>query len=111
MISDDDLKYVSEQVTYSIPIPFSNGYLTSFEIRELARELLERRKADRWIPVEEELPKDGIPVNIKWKYDDSDHIIYDVSEKLPSENSVSTRDGDFDKTVIEWRYIDPEAQP
>ena len=48
-VSDDDLKYVSEQVTYSIPIPFSNGYLTSFEIRELARELLERRKADRWI--------------------------------------------------------------
>lgn len=46
-VNDEDLKYLSEQVTYSIPIPFSNGYLTSFEIRELSRELLERRQADR----------------------------------------------------------------
>lgn len=50
-VSDKDLKYISENVIYAIPIPVGGGYVTYTDIQDMATELLSRREADRWIPI------------------------------------------------------------
>jgi hypothetical protein len=52
MISDDDLKNMIDRIDREV-----GSYCGELAIKELATELLARRDADRWIPVEERLPE------------------------------------------------------
>ena len=57
-VSDEDLKYLVENDYYDIPI-HKDKDVEFIDVADIARELLERRERDRWIPVSERLPEVG----------------------------------------------------
>lgn len=84
----------------------SRAALRSEYDRLLAR-IAELEAAQKWISVDERLPENYVDVDILWRYDGHDDLNYDVTRKLEDETMLITRDGDFDKRVMFWKYPIP----
>jgi hypothetical protein len=68
-VSDEDLKYLVENDYYDIPI-HKDKDVEFIDVADIARELLECRERDKWIPVSEKLPEEGEYVSVLFGKDE-----------------------------------------
>lgn len=113
IVSDEGLKYLSSSVIYSIPIPVGDeNFVTFADIADMARELLRRREADRWIPVSEKLPEGGHAWVIVYADDAISTMGYDPKNGFSDWNYSPCPNVTISQ-ITHWRELPepPEAQP